>query len=64
MSVMDKIKNRLQMGKGRGKEGAGRTIGNPRVTSHGRRERAEGAVKQAGEHLKDVGKNIREGFKR
>lgn len=64
MSLIDKIKNKLQMGKGRSKEGLGRATGDPYVAAEGRGERAEGGMKQAGEHVKDVGKNIRDGFKR
>jgi uncharacterized protein YjbJ (UPF0337 family) len=64
MSLMDKIKNKLQMGKGRGKEEYGRATRDPYIEAKGRGERAQGGMKQAGEHIKDVGKNIRSGFKK
>jgi uncharacterized protein YjbJ (UPF0337 family) len=64
MSVIDKIKNKLQMGKGRGKESAGRAADDPYLESEGRRDRVEGGAKQAGENVKDAAKNIRDGFKK
>lgn len=64
MGFIDKIKNKLQMSKGRGKEEAGRATGDPYLKSEGRRDRMEGGVKQAGEHVKDAGKNVRDSFKK
>jgi uncharacterized protein YjbJ (UPF0337 family) len=64
MSFMDKIKNRLQMGKGRGKEEAGRVTRDRDLEAEGRADRVGGAAKQTGEHVKDVGKDIRDGFKK
>lgn len=64
MSLMDKIKNKLQMSKGRTKEGVGRAADDPYLASEGRSERAEGGMKQAGEHVKDTARNIRDGFKK
>jgi uncharacterized protein YjbJ (UPF0337 family) len=64
MSLIDKIKNKLQMSKGRGKEGLGRATDDPYLKSEGRGDRAAGGAKQAGERIKDAGKNIRDGFKK
>jgi uncharacterized protein YjbJ (UPF0337 family) len=64
MGFIDKLRNRLQMVKGRGKARAGRAAGDPYLESRGQAERASGAAKQVGEQAKDAGKNIRDAFKR
>jgi uncharacterized protein YjbJ (UPF0337 family) len=64
MSFMDKLKNKLQMGKGRAKKRVGRAIGNRRLQAEGRGDRVAGAVKQVGEQVKDAGKNVRAAFKK
>jgi uncharacterized protein YjbJ (UPF0337 family) len=61
---MDKLRNKLTMGKGRAKEGAGRATGDPYLKAKGRSERVEGAGRQVGEQVKDAGKNARDAFKR
>lgn len=63
MSFLDKLKNRLQMGKGRGKAKAGRAAGDPYLEAKGHGERAAGAAKQVGEQAKDAGKDVRDAFK-
>ena len=64
MSLMDKLKNRFQMGKGRGKQNIGRATGDPYLEAEGKRDRVSGATKQVGEQAKDAGKNVRGAFKR
>ncbi len=64
MGFMDKIKNKLQMSKGRTKEGVGHAADDPYLKAEGRNDRIAGGAKQAGEHVKDAGKNIRDGFKK
>ena len=64
MSFIDKIKNRLRMAKGHGKEQAGRAAGDPYLKGEGRAERARGGAGQAGEHVKDAGKSVRDAFKK
>lgn len=63
MGFIEKMRNRFQMGRGRGKQEAGRAAGDPYLEAEGRAERVEGGVKQAGERLKDAGKDVRDGFK-
>jgi uncharacterized protein YjbJ (UPF0337 family) len=63
MGAMDKLKNKLQVGKGRAKEKAGRATDNPRLEGEGRADRVEGNTKQVGEQVKDAGKNVRDAFK-
>ena len=65
MSLMDKIKNKLQMSKGRTQGGRRPRRRRPVPQgSEGRSDRVAGGAKQAGEHVKDAGKNIRDGFKK
>jgi uncharacterized protein YjbJ (UPF0337 family) len=64
MSLIDKVKNKLQMAKGHGKEHAGRATDDPDLETRGRGERLQGGAKQMGEHLKDMGKDIRKSFKK
>ncbi|HYZ52332.1 MAG TPA: CsbD family protein [Streptosporangiaceae bacterium] len=61
---MDKLKNKLQMGKGRAKEETGRVAGDPYLEAEGKGDRVSGAAKQVGEQVKDAGKNIRDAFKK
>jgi len=60
---MDKLKNKLQMGKGRAKEEAGRATGDPYLEAEGKGDRVSGGTKQVGEQVKDAGKNVRDAFK-
>jgi uncharacterized protein YjbJ (UPF0337 family) len=64
MSLIDKVKNKLQMAKGHGKEQTGRATRDADLEARGRGDRAQGGAKQVGEHLKDMGKDIRKSFKK
>jgi uncharacterized protein YjbJ (UPF0337 family) len=64
MGFMDKLRNRFQMARGHGKERAGRAMGDPDLEARGQAERVEGGTRQVGEQVKDVGKNVRDTFKR
>ena len=64
MGFMDKLKNRFQMTKGRGEERAGRAMGDQDLEAKGAGDRVEAGTKQVGEQVKDVGKNVRDTFKR
>jgi uncharacterized protein YjbJ (UPF0337 family) len=64
MGFMDKLKNKLQMGKGRAKQDVGRATGDPYLESKGQSERVAGAGKQVGEQVKDAGKHVRGAFKK
>jgi uncharacterized protein YjbJ (UPF0337 family) len=63
MSAMDKLRNRLRMGKGRAKAKTGRATGDPYLETKGQAERAGGAARQVGEQAKDAGRNARDAFK-
>lgn len=62
MSLMDKVKNKMQMAKGRGKEEAGRQSGDPYLEGEGRADRIKGGGKQVGERAKDAAKDVRRTF--
>jgi uncharacterized protein YjbJ (UPF0337 family) len=64
MGFMDKLKNRLQMSKGHGKQSMGRAAGDPYLEAEGKSDRVSGASKQVGEQVKDAGKNVRGAFKK
>jgi uncharacterized protein YjbJ (UPF0337 family) len=59
MGFLDKLKNKAQRAKGRGKEEAGREARDPYLEDEGRRERMAGGAKQVGEQAKDVTKEAR-----
>jgi uncharacterized protein YjbJ (UPF0337 family) len=64
MGFMDKLKNRLQMGKGRAKEATGRQTRDPYLEAEGRGDRMAGGAKQVGEQAKDAAKNVKRSFRR
>jgi uncharacterized protein YjbJ (UPF0337 family) len=63
MGFMDKLRNKLKMGKGRAKEDVGRATDDPYLETKGQAERVDGATRQVGEQVKDAAKNIRKGVK-
>jgi len=64
MGLMDKLRNKLQMGRGRAKQTVGRASGDPYLESRGQADRVSGSVKQVGEQAKDAGRNIKDAFDR
>jgi uncharacterized protein YjbJ (UPF0337 family) len=58
MGLPDKIANRVQILKGRAKEAAGKMSNDPGLAMEGKLERGTGHIKQAGEKMKDVGRNL------
>jgi uncharacterized protein YjbJ (UPF0337 family) len=62
MGFLDKLKNKAQKARGRGKEEAGRQSGDPDLEAEGRRERTAGGAKQVGEQVKDAAKETRRTF--
>lgn len=62
MGFMDKLKNRFQQAKGRGKETAGRESGDPYLEAEGSKDRLAGGAKQVGEQAKDAAKEARRTF--
>jgi uncharacterized protein YjbJ (UPF0337 family) len=64
MTFQNKIRNRFQITRGRAKQKLGRATGNRRLRARGVADRVGGNVKQAGEQVKDAGKDLRRGFRR
>ncbi len=54
MTTKDKLKNMLQVSKGKLKERAGHAAGNDDLEDEGRADRVQGDVKQAAEKVKDA----------
>lgn len=63
MGFMDKLRNKLQMGRGRANQNVGRATGDPYLETKGQAERMGGAARQVGEQAKDAGKNAKDAFK-
>ena len=63
MGAMDKLRNKMQMGKGRAKQDVGEATDNPRLEAEGQGDRVAGSAKQVGEQVKDSGKNVKDAFK-
>ncbi|MFB9238230.1 CsbD family protein [Plantactinospora siamensis] len=63
MSFADKISNKIDELKGAGKEKVGDATDNESLQAEGATDRTEAQTKQAGEHLKDAGRDVRDAFK-
>jgi uncharacterized protein YjbJ (UPF0337 family) len=57
MGTDDKINNRVQETTGTVKQHVGSATGNESLEAEGRKDKAAGSVKQAGEKIKDAFKN-------
>ena len=64
MGFFDKLRNKMQMGRGRAKERAGRAMGDPYLESDGKADRVSGGAKQVGEQVKDAARNVRDALDR
>ena len=59
MSDTDKTKNKAEEIKGKAKEATGKAVGNERLEAEGVADQTAADVKQAGEKVKDAGKNLK-----
>lgn len=59
MGLGDKMQNAADKAGGKIKEGAGKATGNERLEAEGKGDQAKGGIKQAGENIKDAGKDLR-----
>ena len=57
MSILKKIRHKIQTVKGRTKKSTGRVTGNRRLRTEGRTDQAAGDVKQAADKVKDAFKH-------
>ena len=58
MGIGDKISNKIEQLKGKGKEAAGRATDDERLLIEGKADQGKANIKQAGEKIKDAAKNI------
>ena len=58
MGYDDKLKNEAEEARGKVKEWVGDKTDNEQLQAEGMRDQASGRVKQAGEHLKDAGRDV------
>ncbi len=59
---MDKASNKLEDLKGQGKEQAGKANDDPQLEAEGKGDQASASLKNAGEHVKDAAKDIKDGL--
>lgn len=58
MGTDDKISNKAEQLKGKGKEAAGRATDDEQLEAEGKADQASGDIKQAGEKAKDAVRDI------
>ncbi len=58
MGIEDKISNKIEQLKGKGKEATGRATDDERLENEGKADQGKANIKQAGEKIKDAAKNI------
>ena len=61
MGTDDKISNKVEQLKGKGKEATGRATEDERLENEGKADQGKANIKQAGEKIKDAAKNIFKG---
>jgi uncharacterized protein YjbJ (UPF0337 family) len=59
MGLVEKVRNRFMMSRGRARRETGRVTRNRSMQAKGMGERASGAARQVVEQVKDAGRNIR-----
>ncbi|WP_460369950.1 CsbD family protein [Actinocorallia lasiicapitis] len=59
MGFLDKMRNRLDRGKGTAKQRIGRDRRDPYLETEGRAEKHKAGFRQVGERLKDAAKELR-----
>jgi uncharacterized protein YjbJ (UPF0337 family) len=64
LSFLNKIRNKSQVIRGRGKQKVGRATNNRRLQAEGLADRIGGSTRQLGEKLKDAGKDAKRRLKR
>lgn len=64
MGLIDKVRNRFKMSRGRARQETGRLTRNRSMQGKGISERLSGAARQVTEQAKDAGRNIRHSAKR
>ena len=62
MSFTDKAKNEAEELAGKAKQAVGRATGNESLVAEGAAQETSAQARQAGEHVKDAGKDVRDAF--
>jgi uncharacterized protein YjbJ (UPF0337 family) len=62
MGLGDKISNKAEDLKGHGKETAGKATGDENLEAEGKGDQASSSLKDGVEHVKDAGKDIKDGL--
>lgn len=62
MGLDDKISNKAEDLKGKGKEGAGKATGNEQMEAEGKGDQASSSVKDGAEKVKDAAKDFKDGL--
>jgi len=60
MGMMDKLSNKVQDLRGKGKEKLGSASGSTELEGQGKRDQAAASAKNAGEHLKDAAGEVKD----
>lgn len=64
MGMIDKVRNRFKMSRGRARQETGRMTRNRSMHAKGIGERLSGAARQVTEQAKDAGRNVRDSARR
>jgi uncharacterized protein YjbJ (UPF0337 family) len=62
MSFTDKVRNKAEEMTGKAKQGIGDATHNESMVADGQRQETAAKAKQAGEHVKDAGRDARDAF--
>jgi len=60
MSLKDKLSNKFQSAKGKGKETAGSAVGNRDLEEKGKLDQKKAGLKDAGENVKDAASHVKD----
>jgi uncharacterized protein YjbJ (UPF0337 family) len=64
MSAQDKMRNKAEDAKGHAKEMVGDATDNPRLKAEGKADQTEADIRDAGEHVKDTARDVKDAFKK
>lgn len=64
MGLDDKMSNKAEDVKGKGKEAAGKATDDPQLEGEGKGDQASASVKDAGEKAKDAASDVKDAFKK
>lgn len=64
MGLDDKMSNKAEDMKGKGKEAAGKATDDPQLEGEGKGDQASASVKDAGEKAKDAASDVKDAFRK